>query len=282
MNGYILVKKKAGMTSHDVVNIARKKLNIRKIGHTGTLDPFAEGLLILLIGNATKLAYLFDGLDKTYQGEISFGKLFDTLDLTGEVLQEKEPNLSAKSIDETLRFFTKKYAQFPPIYSAIKVDGKKLYEYAREKKDVIITPREVEVYSFERLSEITNNSFTFEASVSSGTYIRSLAFDLGKHMNELAYLSKLNRTSICVYSVADAVEVDDIAIGNIIPDIEIFKAVETKLVLDDYLIKLVRNGVALDERQIVTDKPFLVYDRNDNLVAYYEVSGKQYKVGYLF
>ena len=283
MNGYILINKKAGMTSHDVVNRARKKLNIKKIGHTGTLDPFAEGLLILLIGNATKLAYFFDGLDKKYKGTIQFGTSTDTYDLTGTVLQKKEPALSIYDVDNAIQELTGTYYQTPPIYSAIKVDGKKLYQYARENKEVEIKKRLVEVNSFQRISEINNNALDFEASVSSGTYIRSLTVDLADKLGEVAHLSKLVRTDICIYSMKDALDVENITINDVISDIEIFSGIKNSIILDDYMIKLVKNGVALDERQIVTDKPFLVYDKKSNLVAYYEVNGvNKYVVRYLF
>ncbi|MDL2292115.1 tRNA pseudouridine(55) synthase TruB [Acholeplasma sp. OttesenSCG-928-E16] len=283
MNGIVLVDKKPGMTSHDVVNQARKILKTKRIGHTGTLDPFASGLLILLVNDATKLAFLFNGLDKEYQGTILFGKKSDTFDLTGNIEDALFFSSSEKDIDDKMSSFVGKYMQYPPIYSAKKIAGKKLYQYARENKDIEIAPSEVTIKSFKRLSPIIDNKVDFMASVSSGTYIRSLAVDLAEKLGTSGLLQSLRRVKIGNYTLDKVVLLDELNENSIIQDRDLFKEISESVVLDDYEVKLVLNGVKLDERQIKTDKPFLAYDKKGKLVGYFEVSeSKEYKLKYLF
>lgn len=269
MHGIVLINKPKGITSFDCVRFAKKIFHTNKIGHTGTLDPFAEGLLILCIGKATKLVDYLTSKDKTYQGILVFNNHYDTYDVTGKILKSDAKVISKNEVLETFNKFVKTYDQIPPIYSAIKVDGKKLYEYARKEVEVEIEPRKVTIYSLDLIDELNENEFLFETKVSKGTYIRSLAVDIAKDLNTFGALKELKRTKIGNFDLSDAVNLNDLNISNLITLEEIFKDNE-KVILNDYMVNLVKNGIYLDERQIVTSKEFLVYDSNNNLIAIYE------------
>ena len=175
MDGVIIINKQKNFTSHDVVNVIRKKLNIKKVGHTGTLDPNATGVLPILVGKATKISKYLIEHDKTYIATIKLGEKTDTGDNEGQVIEEKlvPPDLKKEDINNVLQSFLGKQKQVPPMYSAIKINGKKLYEYAREGKEVKIEAREIEIYKIQLL-EYKNSKIKFEVECSKGTYIRTL------------------------------------------------------------------------------------------------------------
>jgi|SRR5690625_2967934 len=273
MDGIVLINKPIGITTYDVVRRAKKVFKTKKIGHTGTLDPFASGLVILCINKATKLVTNLILSDKTYEGTILFNHFYDTYDFTGKLLEERNEYIDLDEVKTASKSFIGKYMQMPPKYSAIRVDGKRLYEYARENKEVKINKREVEIYDFDILDKLNKNEITFKTHVSKGTYIRSLAFDLAKSIDKIATLSSLTRTKIDKYMLKDAYNFDDFTKDSLITIEEIYNN-HQKVVLNDYLIKLVKNGIYLDERQIKTDEDFLVYDTNNNLVALYQVIDK--------
>ena len=178
MNGIIIIDKEKNITSRDVVNKVSKILGTKKIGHTGTLDPLATGVLVLCVGRATKLVDLITGYDKEYIAEVCLGTLTDTLDVTGNVLKEKVTKISKKEIENVLNSFMPGYEQEVPIYSAVKINGKKLYEYARNNEDVILPKRYIKINSIKLISDIVYENdktyFSFITNVSKGTYIRSL------------------------------------------------------------------------------------------------------------
>ena len=211
MNGILLVDKPAGPTSHDIVGIARRALGIRRIGHAGTLDPFATGLLVLLIGKSSRLNRFISGQEKTYRGRIRLGFGTDTDDLTGERLAGGAsgiPNLDVVRAAATK--LTGEFEQIPPAFSAVKVDGRKAYAEARQGRNVELPARRVVVHSLE-LSPVTNEEFEFSCHVSSGTYIRSIARDLGAALGCGGHLTALRRTSIGDLDVASAVTPEEIA-----------------------------------------------------------------------
>lgn len=278
MNGILLINKPKGLTSHDVVFKVKKKLNLSKVGHTGTLDPFATGLLILMIGKSTKLAFLFDELDKSYEGHLIFGKEYDTNDHTGEVILQNEPKFTLNELKNKMFSFMPGYQQLPPMYSAIKVGGIKAYEAARNGKVLELKPRDIKVYNFELINDET---YQFKAEVSKGTYIRSLARDLGYKLNTYGALSSLNRTSIGKYLLKDAKTIEDITIDDLITDETLFEGVRT-IVLNDYMIKLVKNGVYLDERQTTEKTPFIVCNKDGEKIAYYELIEDKFRPFYVF
>ncbi|MDI6452027.1 tRNA pseudouridine(55) synthase TruB [Peloplasma aerotolerans] len=282
MDGFLLINKPKGLTSHDVVFKIKKKLHVDKIGHTGTLDPFACGLLILCLGKATKLAYMFSDLDKAYEGTIVFGKHYDTYDTTGQIMDEKEPLFNEEDLKNAMDSLKGRYQQLPPMYSAIKVDGQKLYQLARKGLDVERDTREVQIYEFDMKSKLSTNQFGFYTSVSKGTYIRSLAVDLAKKLNTFAALSSLNRLSIGNYHLKDAKTIENVAPEHLISLNDYFKTYP-KIALNDYMIKLVKNGVYLDERQTTINKPFIVIDEHNQMIAFYDVIGlNKYKPMLIF
>ncbi len=210
MFGLLNIYKPVGKTSHDVVAYLRRVLKIKQIGHTGTLDPFAEGVLPVCIGKSTRLIeYLPD--EKAYLAYVQFGKSTDTYDTEGKIVFETDKKVSETEILEKLPLFEGEIEQIPPIYSAIKVNGKKLYDYAREGKEVEIKPRKVII------NKIELKDFDFENQVaqiyiecSKGTYIRSIAYDLGKSLDNGAHLIKLIRTKVGNFEVKSAIKLDDI------------------------------------------------------------------------
>ena len=197
MNGIVLVNKPSGYTSRDIVNIVGKKLNTKKIGHTGTLDPLAQGVLILCVGKATKLVQILSADTKEYIAGITLGTLTDTLDIEGNILKEESVNFTKEQIITAINSLKGKYIQEVPIYSAVKVNGKKLYEYARENISVELPKREVEIFNIELLDgpiyENNKVKFNIKCKVSKGTYIRALANDIASKLNTIGIMNSLKR-----------------------------------------------------------------------------------------
>lgn len=224
MDGILLVDKPTGWTSHDVVAKVRSILKAEtgqkvKVGHTGTLDPMATGLLILVVGSYTKRAGEFSKLDKVYEAELTLGATSTTGDKEGELrrISDKKPGL--QQIEDSLNQFMGKIQQTPPAYSAIKVDGKRAYDVARKGGEVKLEPREVTIY------EITDVNYDyptlkFTTKVSSGTYIRSLAEDIGEALGAGAYLSSLHRTKVGDFEVKDASDLSRLSQGTITSDLQ--------------------------------------------------------------
>jgi len=205
-DGVLLINKPRGLTSHDVVDRVRKVSGIRKVGHIGTLDPMAEGLLVVCLGGATRAVQFLMGFPKEYLGVIKFGAISSTYDGEGEiVLQEKPLPKATEWIEREMKTQVGWRMQLPPPYSAIKIRGKKLYEYARRGEEVPQQPRRVYIRRFELL-DYCEPELRFRADVGSGTYIRSMAHDLGIQLGCGAYLSMLRRTSVGHFSLKDAVD----------------------------------------------------------------------------
>lgn len=279
MDGIFLVDKPSGLTSHDVVIKIKKQFKLNKVGHTGTLDPFATGLLIILVGKATKLAFLFDELDKQYSGQITLGQAYDTDDVTGRVIDQRPVDFTKFMLEDVVQSMQPNYMQTPPNYSAIKKDGIKAYDAARMGQAVQLSPRPVEIYAFNY--EINDTIIDFNTHVSKGTYIRSIARDIGLKLNTYGALKTLRRTAIGNYAIEHAKALTQLLENDLIDHRLLFRNIP-KLKLNDYLIKLVKNGVKLDERQITTDKPFVVVDQLDQMIAYYVPDNNAYKVKYFF
>ena len=281
MDGFLLIDKPIGLSSHDVVYQVKKKLHLNKVGHTGTLDPFASGLLILCVGKATKLADLFSSLDKKYEGTIIFNKHYDSYDVTGKIVSEKEMELSEQTIKKVAQSMIGTYEQYPPMFSAIQINGQRLYDLARKGIEIDRPARTVHVYQF-NLGKLNHEEIDFQTHVSKGTYIRSLAVDLAIKLDTYAALKTLRRTTIGNYEVKNAKSINDISIDDLITVNTYFKDYKT-LALDDYMIRLVKNGIYLDERQIITDQPFIVVDKDEHMVAYYiVVEENKYKPAFIF
>jgi tRNA pseudouridine55 synthase len=210
ISGFLLIDKPVGPTSHDVVDMVRRTLHTRKVGHAGTLDPFASGLLIIAVGAMTKQLSHFVGLDKAYEATLRFGATSDTMDRTGKIEQKECAALSKEALEAALEKFRGEIDQVPPMYSAKKIGGKKLYELAREGKEIERKPVRVTIHKLELVSFSWPNA-TIRTRVSSGTYIRALADDIGKTLGCGAYLEELRRTKIGVYDVANAVKPEGVA-----------------------------------------------------------------------
>lgn len=204
ISGVLVVDKPVGLTSHDVVQIIRKGTNIRRAGHTGTLDPRASGVLVILIGPAVRLSEYVSASDKRYQAIIRLGTTTDTYDADGHVTSSAPVNITEEQFETTLKQFIGEIEQVPPPYSAVKVKGKKAYEMAREGEEIDLQPRKIQVYNLELL-EWAPPEAVIDVYCSSGTYVRSLAHDLGTSLGCGAYLVGLRRTKSGRFTLRDAV-----------------------------------------------------------------------------
>lgn len=213
MNGIILINKEKGCTSHDVVYKV-KKLTNSKVGHTGTLDPNATGVLPLLIGEATKISKYLINHDKEYEVVLELGKKTSTADVEGEVIKEKEVPaeiFEEQNVKEILKTFIGKQEQVPPIYSAIKVNGKKLYEYARKGQEVKLEPRKIEIYNIELLNiNKDEKQISFRVKCSKGTYIRSLCEDIAEKLGTVGLMKELKRTVVGDFKIENAIKVEEL------------------------------------------------------------------------
>lgn len=211
MNGIININKPVGITSHDVVYRLRKILSIKKIGHTGTLDPDASGVLPMCIGRATKTADMLTAKDKEYIAELTMGAATDTLDKSGTVIETSDIKVSEKEISDVLNEFTGDIYQIPPMYSAIKVNGKKLYELARQGQEIKREPRLVHISKIEVLEfNLAENKFKILVDCSKGTYIRTLCDDIGRRLKCLAYMSELTRTKSGIFDIANSYTTEEV------------------------------------------------------------------------
>ena len=242
--GFLNIYKPVGMTSHDVVSVLRRVTKIKQIGHTGTLDPFAEGVLPICIGKATRLIeYLQD--DKEYLAKVQFGAATNTFDLDGEKVFTSDKKVSRDDIKEGLKSFEGEISQLPPIFSAIKVKGKKLYEYARKGEEVEIQSRKVVIENIELKNfdeELQQAQILLKCS--KGTYIRSIANDLGKNLGCGGYLIKLIRTQAGKFRVENSVQLDGIDVeSNLINPLDILNL--PKIAVDNDDLARIKNGMPI-------------------------------------
>ncbi|MBP5684207.1 MAG: tRNA pseudouridine(55) synthase TruB [Bacilli bacterium] len=278
MNGILLIDKEKGITSRDVVNKLNKILNTKKIGHTGTLDPIATGLMVICVNKGCKLVELLTNHDKEYIATVKMGIRTDTYDITGKILEESNNyQITKEELEKVLKSFIGKYQQEVPIYSSIKVDGKKLYEYARNNIPVTLPVHEVEIYSIE-LIDFNNDTFSFKVSVSKGTYIRSLINDIGKKLNIPITMMELRRTKVGDFSIKDSIDVNMVNESSIIP---IKDAINIKKIIinDNDLLKKISNGVKL--KLDYADK-YIMFINNDKCIGIYYKDNDCYRVYNLF
>lgn len=255
MDGILVINKSKGLTSNDIVKKVKKILNT-KVGHTGTLDPNATGVLPLLLGNATKISKYLINHDKEYEAVIKLGAKTTTADVEGKIIEEKEVNkekLKEENIEEVLKSFIGKQQQIPPIYSAIKVNGKKLYEYARQGKEVEIKARNIEIYDLKLLKiDSKNDELTINVKCSKGTYIRSLCEDIAVKLETLGYMKELNRIQVGEFNIKDSVTIEEFKANienkdysNIIGIEEIFKEIP-EITIKQREYEKYLNGVKID------------------------------------
>ena len=270
LDGIIVIDKPKHYTSHDVVAKVKKILNVKKVGHTGTLDPNATGVLPILVGQGTKLSEYILNHDKEYIAVLKLGVQTDTADEEGKIinkLEVLEKSLKKEEIEKILKSFIGKQSQIPPMYSAIKVNGKKLYEYARKGEKVELLPRQVEIYNMEliRIDE-EEKQITFKVSCSKGTYIRSLCEDIAKKLNTVGYMKELKRVKVGEFKIEDSIKIEDLEkkfksiIKNNFITIEDFFKEKNKIILDDDKLKLFLNGVILKTELL--DDIYRIYNKN--------------------
>ena len=285
MNGVLVVDKPKGLTSRDVVNIICKKFNTKKVGHTGTLDPIAEGVLVVPIGRALKISELLTSERKEYIARVILGYETDMLDITGTETKRNIPTCTKEEIIKVLNSFIGKYNQKVPMYSAVKVGGRKLYEYARQGIEVNPPSKEVEIYSLELISDIIYMEdcieFSIKCEVSKGTYIRSLIRDIAYKLDTYGTMKELIRTKQGNFSLENSYTLEQIenneykllTIKEALPNIKVTK-------IDEELLKKVTNGMMLDS--FFKEELSLLIDKNNNEIAIYKQDGtgkvKPYKM----
>lgn len=281
LNGIISIYKKKGFTSHDVVAKARGILRERKIGHTGTLDPDAEGVLPLCIGAATKAVPYLTDADKCYEAEVILGETTTTEDATGEVLETKEVNVTRDQIEEVVASYVGDYIQTPPMYSAIKVNGVRLYELARQGLVVERPSRKVTIFSCDIIEWIDERRFRIRVHCSKGTYIRTLCTDIGKELGCGAHMGYLLRTQVGTFELTESLTLEELDANkeNILcfmkPLERLFSEYQ-KVMINEYGKKLLINGNALAMKHLtqkVSFKPdelVCVYDELNTFVALYK------------
>ena len=268
MDGVILVNKEKNWSSFDVCAFIRRKFNIKKVGHIGTLDPFAEGLLVVFLGKGTKMIPYFEGLNKEYVGTLTLGKKTSTYDLTGETIDSKDiVPFTKEELISALNSFLGEQEQLPPIYSAIKKDGKPLYYYAREGISIEVKKRLINIYSLDLIS-FEKDSITFKAKVSKGTYIRSLGNDLAIKLNNLGYLSSLARTKIGDFALSQSKHIKEINEEDIISLDKIWN--HGIYNIDDSLLSKVKNGNKLKISKDQIDDDLILIKNKDEILAIYK------------
>lgn len=260
LHGVIPINKPQGMTSHDVVFKMRKILGMKKVGHTGTLDPEVTGVLPICIGEGTKLTEYMQQKKKSYRARVTLGFSTDTEDQTGTVTGTSDvTEVTDEDIDRVITSFPQDYEQQVPMYSSVKVNGRKLYEYAREGEMVERPRRTVKIYSLERVSEITRRDglihFDVEAACSKGTYMRTLAVDIGRGLSVHAHMSKLVRTSSCGIGMERTITMEELQDMDhskaVVPLLEILKDEPLVDITDEEFLFRIRNGQKMSKSDIM-------------------------------
>ena len=271
MNGILLINKPIDFTSRDVVNKLTKILKTKKVGHTGTLDPIATGVLVVCVGNTTKLCELLTSEHKEYIATIKLGIKTDTLDTTGTIIEEKEYNVTEEQIIEVLNSFLGDSIQTTPIYSAVKVNGKKLYEYAREGIEVELPKRNINISNIELLS-YKDDEIKFKTTVSKGTYIRALIDDICTKLNTVGTMSSLIRTKQGQFTLEQTFTLEDIENGKyeLISIEKALSEIET-ITINEELYNKVKNG-SIIPKTFNNDYANLLY--NNKIVAIYKTYDK--------
>lgn len=293
MDGIILINKEKKYTSHDVVAKVKKILKV-KVGHTGTLDPNATGILPLLLGNATKISKYLINHNKEYIAELKLGVKTDTADGEGKVIAEKQVNLEEifeninESIQQILNSFVGKTLQKPPMYSAIKVNGKKLYEYARKNEKVEVKSRQIEIYKMELIKlDLKENIIKFKVRCSKGTYIRTLCEDIAEKLNTYGYMKELQRTEVGDFKIENAItigELEELVNENKLKDkineetLNIVNSKDRKYFIKIEELFMDKNIINLDEDLL---NKFLngVMIKNNNIDGIYRIYNKNNYIG---
>lgn len=275
MNGILVVDKKKGYTSRDIVNIVSKKLKTKKVGHTGTLDPIATGVLVLLIGKSLKLTEILVSDTKEYIAKIKLGIQTDTLDITGNIVKKYDVgNITKEDITRVLAKYMGKIKQEVPKYSAVHVNGKRLYEYARNNIEVELPKREVEIFDLRLVSDIKNNEFSISCIVSKGTYIRSLVRDIGISLGTCATMTELRRIKQGIFDIEQAYTLEDIEKDNykLLDPKDILNI--PKVIVDKDLEFKIKNGQVL--KRFFDSDMAMILNQNNELLAIYKKKDMEY------
>ncbi|MDA1987585.1 tRNA pseudouridine(55) synthase TruB [Bacillus cereus group sp. BcHK104] len=284
MEGVVLLHKPKGMTSHDCVFKLRKILREKRIGHTGTLDPDVTGVLPICVGRATKIAQFLTSETKTYEGEVTLGFSTTTEDASGEVVETKHVDrvITRKEVEEVLAALTGTIEQMPPMFSAVKVNGKKLYEYARAGQEVERPVRTITIHEFVLLDdrevfEGENISFRFRVTCSKGTYVRTLAVMIGEKLGFPSHMSHLVRTASGEFLLEDCISFEEIeenvqngTVESIFISIDEALSKFPKMVVDEKQAEKIKNGMFLKNELQITVPFITVFDKNDRCLAIYE------------
>ena len=288
MDGIIVINKSKGCTSHDVVNKV-KRIFKTKVGHTGTLDPNATGVLPILVGQGTKLSYYLIEHDKEYICTLKLGQKRDTADSEGSVIEEREVTencLKEDNVNNILKNFLGKQNQIPPMYSAIKVKGKKLYEYARKGESIEIRPRTIEIYNIELISiNKEEKEICFKVKCSKGTYIRSLCEDIAEKLETVGYMKELKRTVVGKFNIEDSINVEEFEANkeneefikkHFITIEDFFESQnKTKIILDNKRLGHFFNGVKLTYN--LDDGLYRIYNEENKFIGIGNVEDKMLK-----
>lgn len=281
MIGFLNVYKPQGMSSAAVVGKIKKKFNLKKVGHMGTLDPLACGVLPIAVGKATKMFDYFLNKKKTYIVNCEFGYETSSLDLGTEKINETSLVPTLEDVVKATKSFLGKIKQQPPIYSAKKIDGKKAYELARDGKDVVLKDVEVEIFKFDCLSQINNTTFKFEIECSSGTYVRSLIRDLAYKLNTYATVVFLERTKTDFFDATNAIKLDDLLSSNINLENVLIKIEQTfksikQVQVDNLQFDKLKNGLIIKTNLSDENNVFIMCD--NKLLGVAEIKNKQIKL----
>ncbi|MED1864189.1 tRNA pseudouridine(55) synthase TruB [Fictibacillus nanhaiensis] len=281
--GILALKKPAGMTSHDCVAKIRRIFSTKKVGHTGTLDPEVTGVLPICIGRATKVAEYMSDYGKEYIGEVTLGFSTETEDAHGEKVKEKhvDADISFSVVKDILKALTGEIEQVPPMYSAVKVNGKKLYEYARQGMTVERPKRNVTIYELELLADgdtlhKEDPVFSFRVRCSKGTYVRTLAVEIGERLGYPAHMSSLIRTASGPFSIEDCVTFEQLESGETPLEDYLFpleKGIShfPKWTVTEDLLFKIKNGSVLEAPNDLVQSPFGVYNEDGKCLAIYEI-----------
>lgn len=283
MDGILLINKEQGYTSQDVVSKVKRILNLKKVGHAGTLDPMATGLVVILLEEATKLSSYLLNEEKVYEAEITLGIATDTEDKTGTIVSSKlvDP-IDLNLLDQILIDLIGKQEQIPPMFSAIKSSGKKLYELARQGISIPREARPIEILDLHRNSDVTYEDgaakFSFIARVTKGTYIRTLCVEIGARLNYPAHMSALKRLSSGKFTLENSFSLEELLVGKV----EIISPLQAmgdrKIVtLDEEEYKKVKNGMILSKKDKFAECDLVVLEYQNKLVAIYKKDEKGYK-----
>ena len=275
MNGILIVNKSEGFTSRDVVNKLSKIFNTKKIGHTGTLDPIAKGVLVVVIGKYTKLCEDLTQTFKEYIATFKLGILTDTLDITGEILDEKDVTVTEEEIRNVIAGYKCVYDQEVPIYSSVKINGRKLYEYARNGEYVVLPKRKVDIKNIEVI-DINKDIVKIKCLVSKGTYIRSLIRDIGSSLNTFATMTDLIRIKQGIFDIRDSYTLEDIENGRInCKLIDIEDVMDICVIENDTYLKDVTNGVKL---KLDIENKYILFKHEGNNIALYKKDNDYFRM----